>query len=123
MIETDIEAHDAKINGHLDIMERKISFNEAQIGLLRELLDKSGLTQKLQDGNKEENNPIIGNRIVCDKTFAVRLSNFLNGVKVCDCVSSEELDYLKMVAKKLLDYQKNTVVEEDEKLYLKTALG
>lgn len=63
--------------------------------------------------------PIIDNRIVKDKTFAIRLLNFIKDVKVNDCVSEEEQQYLIYVAEKLLQYQIETVKDEDEIMYLK----
>lgn len=62
------------------------------------------------------NNPIIDNRIVSDKTFAVRLYNFLNKVQVNDMAGEEEKDYWLGVAKRLIVYQKatiNTATESD----------
>lgn len=44
-------------------------------------------------------NPIIDNRIVSDKTFAVRLYNFLNAVQVNDMAGEEEKEYLLSVAR------------------------
>ena len=57
-------------------------------------------------------NPIIDNRIVRDKTFAVRLYFFLKGVNVCDLPSEEEKDYLLRVAELLVAYQKATITSE-----------
>jgi len=65
-------------------------------------------------------NPIKDNRIVSDTTFAVRFKNFLDEIQPCDPCSEEELDYLKMVADRLLDYQKLTVESASyEEKYLK----
>ena len=61
-------------------------------------------------------NPIIDNRIVSDKTFAVRLYNFLDKVQVNDMAGEEEKDYLLGVAKRLIAHQKatiNTATESD----------
>lgn len=61
-------------------------------------------------------NPIIDNRIVGDKTFAVRLYNFLNAVQVNDMASEEEKEYLLEVARRLIAHQKatiNTAAESD----------
>lgn len=64
-------------------------------------------------------NPIKDNRIINDHTFALRLLNFLNNVKVYDLASEEELEYLKMIARKLLVYQDSTVIENStEEAYL-----
>lgn len=62
-------------------------------------------------------NPIIDNRIVNDKTFAVRLYNFLRQVEVNDIASDEEQNYLLGVATKLLEYQVKTVTSKEEKQY------
>lgn len=62
-------------------------------------------------------NPIIDNRIVNDKTFAVRFKSFLNGIRVNDMASEEELDYLRYVADKLVTYQLATVETDEEKAY------
>lgn len=64
-------------------------------------------------------NPIIDNRIVKDKTFAIRLLNFIRDVQVNDCVSEEEQQYLIYVAEELLQYQIETVKDKDEIMYLK----
>lgn len=64
-------------------------------------------------------NPIIDNRIVSDKTFAVRLYNFVRGVQVNDMASEEEQVYLQGVATRLLEYQIKTATTDDEKQYFK----
>ena len=62
-------------------------------------------------------NPIINNRIINDKTFAVRLYNFLRQVEVNDIASDEEQNYLLGVATKLLEYQIKTATSKKEKQY------
>lgn len=62
-------------------------------------------------------NPIIDNRIINDKTFAVRLYNFLRQVEVNDIASDEEQNYLLGVATKLLEYQVKTATSKEEKQY------
>lgn len=62
----------------------------------------------------ELTNPIKEKRIVNDITFALRFKHFLNDIKVCDAASEEELDYLKCVADKLLDYQVNTAEKNSD---------
>lgn len=64
-------------------------------------------------------NPIIDNRIVSDKTFAIRLLNFIRDVDVNDPASDEEKCYLLNVAQSLLDYQIETVKDKLEISYLK----
>lgn len=63
-------------------------------------------------------NPIIDNRIVNDKTFALRFKNFIQSVNVCDQPSEEEKEYLLMVARQLLKYQVETAVDSNELAYL-----
>ena len=67
-------------------------------------------------------NPIKGNRIVSDRTFAVRLKSFLFDIQCCDCIGEEEKEYLQIVAEELLDYQIRTATEKEEIDYL-TRLG
>ena len=67
--------------------------------------------------SKNVENPIIDNRIINDKTLAVRFRSFLDGVQVNDMMSEEELDYLKYVADKLVKYQLATVETDEEKAY------
>ena len=64
-------------------------------------------------------NPIKDNRIVNDKTFAIRLFNFIKDVQVNDAASDDEKCFLLNVAKSLLDYQIKTVTDESELKYLK----
>lgn len=64
-------------------------------------------------------NPIIDNRIVNDRTFALRLKSFISNVEVNDLPGEEEKEYLLYIADKLIRYQKLTVMSEDEKEYLK----
>lgn len=64
-------------------------------------------------------NPIKNNRIVSDKTFAIRLKNFIKDVKVCDPCSEDEQEYLLNVADRLIKYQIETVAEQSEIDYLK----
>lgn len=66
---------------------------------------------------------IKDNRIVSDRTFAIRFRNFLKDIKVNDPASEEELEYLKCVAKELVIHQFDTVVDESEKDYLLRCLG
>lgn len=64
-------------------------------------------------------NPIIDNRIVSDKTFAVRLYNFLNAVQVNDMAGEEEKEYLLSVARRLIAHQKATISTAAESDYFK----
>jgi len=63
--------------------------------------------------------PIKDNRIVSDKTFAIRFRDFIKDVQVHDPVSDEEKEYLLNVANQLLKYQIQTVTDESEIDYLK----
>ena len=64
-------------------------------------------------------NPIKDNRIVSDKTFAIRFRNFIKDVQVNDPASDEEKEYLLNVANRLLKYQIQTATDESEINYLK----
>lgn len=59
-------------------------------------------------------NPIIGNRIVNDKTFARRLLSHLKSVSPNCAMGEEELDYLTSVANKLLEHQIETCPDEEK---------
>ncbi len=63
-------------------------------------------------------NPIKNNRIVNDKTFAIRLRDFIKRTDVCDQMSEEEKGYLLRIAQRLLDYQIETATDESELKYL-----
>lgn len=65
-------------------------------------------------------NPIKDNRIVNDYTFARRLLSYLTdteGFAMTGPHHYEEYDYLRTVVKRLLDYQKATVTDEEECSY------
>lgn len=64
-------------------------------------------------------NPIKNNRIVIDKTFAIRFKNFISDVNVNDACSFDEKEYLLSVANQLLEYQIETATDESEINYLK----
>lgn len=63
-------------------------------------------------------NPIIDNRIINDKTFALRLVSFINSTIANDCASTEEKKYLLNMAKNLLKYQVVTAKEQSELSYI-----
>ena len=63
-------------------------------------------------------NPIIDNRIVNDKTFALRFHGFVKNTQVNDLMSEEEKEYLLSVAEKLIKYQAETVSTKAEADYL-----
>ena len=63
-------------------------------------------------------NPIKDNRIVNDKTFALRFRSFVENTDVNDLMSEEEKEYLLHVAEKLIKYQAETVSTKAEADYL-----
>lgn len=63
-------------------------------------------------------NPIKNNRLVSDKTFAIRLKNFVENVRVNDPCSEDEQKYLLKIANRLLRYQIETVSDKEEINYL-----
>jgi hypothetical protein len=65
------------------------------------------------------NNPIIDNRIISSKTFAVRFKSFIENTNVNDAISEEEKEYLLNVANQLLQYQIQTATDKEEVDYLK----
>lgn len=65
------------------------------------------------------NNPIIENRLVNDKTFALRLLNFIKNVDTTDLPSTEEKQYLIRVAENLIKWQKRTAYDQEEINYLR----
>ena len=69
-------------------------------------------------------NPIIDNRIVSSKTFAVRFKQFLDWIPKEFYMSGphilEEYEYMQMIADRLLKYQIQTVTKDTEINYLKS---
>lgn len=67
-------------------------------------------------------NPIKDNRLVSDRTFAIRFRHFLEyipqGIIISDPCIYEEYDYMTYVANRLFKYQKATVSDKDELDYL-----
>jgi hypothetical protein len=64
-------------------------------------------------------NPIKDNRIVSNKTFAVRLLHFIQNVNVSDACSDDEKNMIIDVAEDLLRYQCKTATDKNEIDYLK----
>jgi len=68
-------------------------------------------------------NPIINNRLVNDKTFAVRFKQFLEWIPEEWWKSQphylEEYEYMKRIATRLIKYQIETVTDKSEIDYLK----
>ncbi len=63
-------------------------------------------------------NPIIDNRIVKDKTFALRLLSFALTTESGDACGEDEKESMISYATKLLKYQIETAVQESEINYL-----
>lgn len=63
-------------------------------------------------------NPIIDNRIVKDKTFALRFLSFALSVETADACSFEERESMIRYASRLLEYQINTATDKEEINYL-----
>lgn len=61
-----------------------------------------------------KDNPIKSNRIVSDKTFAIRLKSFAEGIHTLDATSEEERQYISSVADSLIAWQKATVRKDSE---------
>ena len=68
-------------------------------------------------------NPIKDNRIILSKTFAIRFKQFLEWVPVHWITSQphyiEEFEFMDKIADYLLNYQIQTVTDEEEINYLK----
>jgi len=68
-------------------------------------------------------NPIVDNRIVNSKTFAVRFKQFLDWIPKEFYMSGphilEEYEYMQMIADQLLKYQIQTVTKDSEINYFK----
>jgi len=63
-------------------------------------------------------NPIIDNRIVRDKTFALRLLSFTTDTTVNDACSEDERESMISYSSKLLEYQIETATDKYELDYL-----
>jgi len=80
----------------------------------------SGLEKRTNHSDNYWNGVIVDARIVSDTTFATRLHGFLSDVETNDCISCEELEYLKTISEKLLKFQQMTASDEKEIEYLNT---
>jgi hypothetical protein len=65
-------------------------------------------------------NPIKENRIVKDRTFALRLLGFALETQCADACSEDEKESMVSYSTSLLKYQIETATEEDEINYLDT---
>jgi len=63
-------------------------------------------------------NPIKDNRIVKDKTFALRLLSFALGINCADACGDDEKESMISYSTSLLKYQIETVTDQNEKDYL-----
>lgn len=98
----------------LAIKEKKEEFLCKEMAQMEEII---AVYKTIVDGRKE--NPIKSNRIVSNRTFAVRLCSFLKSVKANDQAGCEEKNYLLMTAERLLKWQLKTVRKgSDEYKYL-----
>ena len=70
-----------------------------------------------------KDNPIKSNRLVSDKTFALRFRSFVEEVRVNDPMSEEEKEYLHHVAERLLKWQTKTVRKDTEEYKYLERLG
>lgn len=70
-----------------------------------------------------KDNPIKSNRLVGDKTFAVRFKSFVEEVEAKDPMSEEEKEYLHHVAERLLKWQTKTVKKDSEEYKYLERLG
>ena len=98
------EISDADMLEQIDLKNAEIKEQGKHI---EDLKGDLSIASDLLSNNKA--NPIKSNRIVSDKTFAVRFRNFLKELKPLDPASEEELVYLTHVAEKLLSWQTKTV--------------
>ena len=64
-------------------------------------------------------NPIIDNRIVRDKTFAIRLLGFAFDVQCSDACGEDEKESMISYSSRLLEYQIETATDVNEIEYLK----
>ena len=78
------------------------------------------ILELIESFENTEDNPIKDNRIVKDKTFAIRLLGFALETTCSDPCSEDEKESMVSYATSLLKYQIETATEIDEITYLKT---
>ena len=88
----------------------------------RDQLKEEVEVMKALTGSRKEN-PIKSNRLVSDKTFAVRLRNFMEGTMTCDACGEEEKEYFLHVSESLLKWQTKTVRKGSEEMKYLQRLG
>lgn len=86
-----------------------------------QLKDEVEIMKALTGSSKE--NPIKSNRLVSDKTFAVRLRDFMEGTRTCDAFGEEEKEYFLYVSERLLKWQTKTVRKGSEEMKYLQRLG
>jgi hypothetical protein len=115
--EIDSVHHTVRADIYKALYENKCKESDGHEEMMKVLKDKLSSYETMQNSKKE--NPIKSNRIVSDRTFAVRLRNFISDVEVCDAISEEEKSYLLGVAERLIKWQVKTVRKTtDEYAYL-----
>ena len=105
---------------------KNIQLNKGVTESLKEVLKLRGDNMSLyalkliESIENSEDNPIKDNRIVKDKTFAIRLLGFALETTCSDPCSEDEKESMVSYATSLLKYQIETATEIDEITYLKT---
>ena len=104
---------------------RLLANKSDEVVLLKAELAKKGeeieIYKKTAANHKD--NPIKSNRLVSDKTFAVRFRSFVEEVRANDPMSEEEKEYLHHVAERLLKWQTKTVRKDTEEYKYLERLG
>ena len=98
-------------------LERAEDENILLNGRIRQMEDEISILKVVISTRK--GNPFKNGRIVSDRTFALRLRNFIKGTNVCDASGEEEQQYLLNVSERLIKWQTATVRKDsDEYRYL-----
>lgn len=124
MKKEDVQINDILVNHHYGevTFAKVIGESTHSFGVLINGDPDSIMFTQLHHWRKLEN-PIINDRIVCDKTFAVRFKQFLDWIPQSWVWSQphyeEEFEYMKYVAEVLLKHQIETATDEKEINYLK----
>ena len=108
-----------------DSLKEKLFDKEDEVIMLQgknRLLEEELEIRKKITGNHKDN-PIKSNRIVSDCTFAVRMKGFIEEVRIADCASEEEKEYLLRCADRLLSWQTKTVRKNTEEYRYLERLG
>jgi hypothetical protein len=114
MIAWDIADAEHRENAEQMLLKQEENDKEMKILLGENERLNSELTTTKSLIRNSKDNPIKSNRLVGDKTFAVRLKAFVNEVNVNDPCSYDEQEYLLNVAERLLKWQTKTVKEGSE---------